>query len=140
MKIYRLERGWQISVPSEWQAEYDSEGGQHIFYPEDSDLTVRITQFRAEKNGVPAPAEIMEKTYTGSLPLSAVPRGVCFPAPAGCGVKMFEDSFTEDGKNVHVVYAGFFSCGELLSAGIWGTDKAEIGQALSILETVRAGA
>ena len=49
MNSYKLLFDWQISMPDNWQGEYDKESGQYIFYPDNSDLTIRITPFHAER-------------------------------------------------------------------------------------------
>ena len=60
MNSYKLLFDWQISMPDNWQGEYDEENGEYIFYPNSSDLTIRITPFRAEREGMLAPREVME--------------------------------------------------------------------------------
>ena len=47
MNSYKLLFDWQISMPDNWQGEYDKESGQYIFYPDNSDLTICITPFHA---------------------------------------------------------------------------------------------
>ncbi|MFR3039446.1 MAG: hypothetical protein ACLTLY_12170 [Agathobacter rectalis] len=63
MNSYKLLFDWQISMPDNWQGEYDKESGQYIFYPDNSDLTIRITPFHAERDGILAPREVMEDAY-----------------------------------------------------------------------------
>jgi len=46
---YTMLCGWRISFPEKWIYEDDTESDQNIFYPPDSDLTIRITPFHAEK-------------------------------------------------------------------------------------------
>ena len=58
MNSYKLLFDWQISMPDNWQGEYDKESGQYIFYPDNSDLTIRITPFHAERDGILAPREV----------------------------------------------------------------------------------
>ena len=55
MNSYKLLFDWQISIPDNWQGEYDKDSGQYIFYPDNSDLTIRITPFHAERDGILAP-------------------------------------------------------------------------------------
>ncbi len=53
MNSYKLLFDWQISMPDNWQGEYDKESGLvHFFYPDNSDLTIRITPFHAERDGI----------------------------------------------------------------------------------------
>lgn len=55
MNIYKLSCDWQIAMPNKWQGEYDKDNGQYVFYPDNSDLTIHITPFHAEKDSVLAP-------------------------------------------------------------------------------------
>lgn len=137
MKTYRLPCDWQISMPDHWQGEYDKDDGQCVFYPDDSDLTIRITPFQAAKDGVPAPMEVMENAYIRTIPVSAKLRDVNLHAPAGFAVKMYENTVAEEDKTVYVIYAGYCLAGELLSVSIWATDKTECEQTLDILKTIK---
>ena len=67
MNSYKLLFDWQISMPDNWQGEYDKESGQYIFYPDNSDLTIRITPFHAERDGILAPREVDEEDVVHPL-------------------------------------------------------------------------
>ena len=71
MNSYKLLFDWQISMPDNWQGEYDEENGGYIFYLNSSDLTIRITPFRAEREGMLAPREVVEEAYIRIVPASA---------------------------------------------------------------------
>lgn len=137
MKAYDLPCGWSIAIPEDWQAEYDRASGQCIFFPNDSDLTLRITPFHAERDGVPAPAQVMEKAFVQSVPPSAVPRDAAEYSLSGFAAKMYENAVPEGVATVCTIYVGYYAAGELLSVSVWGTDKAECGQALDILKTAK---
>lgn len=137
MKTYRLLCDWQVSMPDDWNGEYDDKSGQYIFYPDDSDLTIRITPFHAERDGIFAPIEVMEEAYSSTLPASAKVRDSGLYIPDGFEAGVYEDTLLEDGRVIYVVYAGYYSAGELLSISVWSTNKAEGEQALHILETIR---
>ena len=95
MKTYRLPCDWQISTPDHWQGEYEEHDGQCVFYPDNSDLTVRITPFQAAKDGPPAPMEVMENAYIRTIPASAKLRDVNLHAPDGFAVRMYENTAAE---------------------------------------------
>ena len=137
MKTYRLPCDWQISTPDNWQGEYEEDDGQCVFYPDNSDLTVRITPFQAAKDGAPAPMEVMENAYIRTIPASAKLRDVNLHAPAGFAVRMYENTAAEEDKTVYVIYAGYYRAGDLLSVSIWATDKMECEQTLDILRTIK---
>ena len=137
MKTYKLPCDWQISIPHNWQGEYDKEDGQCVFYPDNSDLTIRITPFHAERDGVPAPIEVMENAYIRTIPMSAKLRDAHLLNPDGFTVRMYEGTLLEEGKRVYVIYIGYYSAGELLSINVYGTNKTECEQALNIIKTVK---
>lgn len=78
MNSYKLLFDWQISMPDNWQGEYDKKSSQYIFYPDNSDLTIRITPFHAERDGILAPREVMEDAYIRTVPVSARQRNLDF--------------------------------------------------------------
>lgn len=136
MNIYKLSCDWQIAMPDKWQGEYDKDNGQYVFYPDNSDLTIRITPFHAERDGVLAPIEVMEDAYIRTIPVSAKLRNANLFNLDGFEVKMYEDTFIEGSNMIYVVYVGYYSAGELLSISVWGTNKVECEQALNILKTI----
>ena len=137
MNSYKLLFDWQISMLDNWQGEYDEENGEYIFYPNSSDLTIRITPFRAEREGMLAPREVMEEAYIRTVPASARQRNLDFYIPSGFEAKIYDEVLTEDSSTIYVVYVGYYSAGELLSISVWSTNKDEGEQALNILNTIR---
>lgn len=137
MNTYKLLFDWQIAMPDNWHGEYDKDNEQYVFYPDNSDLTIRITPFHAERDGVLAPIEVMENAYIRTIPISAKLRNVNSFILDGFEVRMYEDTLIEESKTIYVVYAGYYSTGELLSISVWGTNKAECEQALNILKTIK---
>lgn len=137
MNTYKLPCDWQISIPDNWQGEYNKDNGQCVFYPDNSDLTIRITPFHAERDGVLAPIEVMENAYIRTIPISAKLRNVDSFILNKFEVRMYEDTLIEENKTIYVVYVGYYSTGELLSISVWGTNKTECEQALNILKTIK---
>ena len=45
MRIFNIDNGWNIKLPENWKEERDNVDGYHIYYPTDSDLTIRIISF-----------------------------------------------------------------------------------------------
>ena len=137
MNSYKLLFDWQISMPDNWQGEYDKESSQYIFYPDNSDLTIRITPFHAERDGILATREVMEDAYIRTVPVSARQRNLDFYIPSGFEAKIYDDVLTEDSNTIYVVYVGYYSAGELLSISVWSTNRDEGEQALNVLNTIR---
>lgn len=137
MQNYDLPYDWKISMPDNWQGEYYEEDGQCVFYPDNSDLTIRITPFHAEQDGVLVPVEVMENAYINTIPTSAISRIISPYNLVGLCGRMYESTVIEENKTVYVIYAGYYTLGELLSISIWGTNKVECEQALDILKTIK---
>ena len=137
MQTYGLPCDWKISMPDNWQGEYAEEDGQCVFYPDNSDLTIRITPFHAERDGVLAPVEVMENAYINIIPTSAISRSISSYNLDGLCGRMYESTVIEENKTVYVIYVGYYTLGELLSISIWGTNKVECEQALDILKTIK---
>lgn len=137
MITYRLPCDWEISTPDDWQGEYDKKSGQCVFYPQNSDLTIRITPFHAEKDGIPAPAEVMENAYRNTIPASAMERDANSYPLNGFAAKMYQYAWMENHSAVHVISVGYYAAGELLSVSIWGTSKAACENCLDLLQTLR---
>ncbi|WYE32851.1 hypothetical protein LC555_04520 [Fusobacterium animalis] len=45
MKIFNIDNGWTIKLPENWKEEKDEVDGYHIYYPPDTDLTIRTPTF-----------------------------------------------------------------------------------------------
>ena len=134
---YTMLCGWKISFPEKWIYEDDTESGQNIFYPPDSDLTIRITPFHAEKQGLAAPIEVMEEAFLRSVPKSAIPSEIKEYELNNFSVKSFENIETQNGNTVFRIMVGYYASGELLSINIFGTSKVECNQALVHLKTLQ---
>ena len=137
MQTHGLTYDWQISIPDNWKGEYNKETGQYVFYPDNSDLTIRITPFHAERDGVLAPVEVMKNAYINTIPASATSRAANPHSLGGFAASMYESTLIEDNQTVYVIYIGYYAIGELLSINIFGTNKTECEQALDILKTIK---
>lgn len=124
-------------MPDNWQGEYDKENGEYIFNPNSSDLTIHITPFHAEREGMLAPRKVMEEAYIRTVPASARQRNLDFYIPSGFEAKIYDEELPEDSSTIYVVYIGYYSAGELLFISVWSTNKDEGEQALNILNTIR---
>ncbi len=137
MQTYNLPCDWQISIPDNWKGEYNEETGQCVFYPDNSDLTIRITPFHAERDGILAPVEVMENAYINTIPASAISRDANPHSLVGYAARMYESTLIEDNQTVYVIYIGYYAIGELLSINIFGTNKTECEHALDIIKTIK---
>ena len=133
LKGYQLPLGWTVSFPEQWQHEYTEDDAQNIFYPENSDLTFRITAFHAEKEGVPAEPNIMYMVLARSLPENAEQISLPELKITGCKTHIVRTTETENGKQVTRIIAGTYCEGELLITNIFGTNPQEVTEAMAYL-------
>ena len=136
LKRYQLPLGWQVSFPAEWTHEYQENDAQNVFFPPDSDLTVRISAFHAEKEGIPAAPSIMYTVRTRSLPEKAVSFAILELCIPGCETALFRTEETENGERVYRIIAGIYCTGELLIVNIFGTDAREVNETAAYLSLI----
>ena len=133
MRMYQMDHGWYFGVPDNWTAERDSEDGHYLFFPPDSDLTLHFTPWRVEKEGQPAPAELMIGAFLRGIPEDAAPLDKPACHLENFHVKVFAFSRKERGKKVFRRLVAYYAPGELLSVWIFGTSEQECDQALEML-------
>lgn len=135
MIVFQMPCGWTITLPDGWIFETDEE--QNVFYPPDSDLTIRITPFNAEKQGVPAPVEVMRAAFIGGISgkLQPVENNELFLD--NFSVEVLKGTYEENGENVFWTAAGYTRPGEMLSVNIFGTSEAECDNALLFLKDLK---
>lgn len=130
-----LPLGWRIALPAGWTVS-EGENGETVCFSPDSELTVRITPFHAEKAGKPVQAKKMEQAYLQTIPPEAVqmkPGGYSLP---GFRAKFFEAAEREGAVKMFHIYAGYYGKGELLSVNFYGREQAACRGALKILDTL----
>ena len=72
MKIFNIDNGWNIKLPENWKEERDNVDGYHIYYPTDSDLTIRVISFHFFRNiendwKVLAPVDVLSEIFNESI-------------------------------------------------------------------------
>lgn len=135
MTVYKIPHGWTIALPDNWI--HETEEDQSVFYPTDSDLTIRITPFQAEKDGKPAPVEVMRVVFIINIAQSLYPAEDKELFLDNYTVEVFKGSCEEDGENVFWTAVGYTAPGELLSVNIFGTSEAECDNALIFLKNLK---
>ncbi len=132
--------GWVMEFPDRWLTERDQVDGHWLFYPPDSELTVHVTPFRLERDGIPAPAEAAREVFRESLRRSgwdSKPEAWAWPLPAGFGGELFAGTAQEGGKEICRLCLGFYGLGELLSVNIYGDTREECQMAMDCFQTLK---
>ena len=140
MVDYQLPYGWQISFPDEWFHEtviHESGDEENVFFPSDSDLTVRITVLRVTKWGIPVPVRLLEGSVRSTIPKSA--RRISNGTIDIQGVRsiIFEDSVYENGEQLAEISVYCIAPGILLIGQIFSVDIEKSRMALHYFEFLR---
>lgn len=139
MKEYIM-NGWVMEFPDRWRTERDEVDGHWMLYPPDSDLTVHVTPFRLEKDGIPAQAEVAGEVFRESLRRSAMGgkyEAWAWPLPTGFMGEIFAGTVQEGGKEICRLCLGFYGLGELLSVNIYGESREEYRTAMDCFKTLK---
>ena len=129
MKLYRLDFGWEVSFPDSWISETD-EFGVCSFYPPNDTTTAYASVFHAEKEGVPAPIEVLEGVF-----MRALPRNI-EEIPFSAGDLVCKAYFSKDDDGVFRIDAGLFAEGDLLILNVYSESEAAVRNALEYFKTV----
>lgn len=137
LKPYLLPENWQISFPSNWTHEIDLEDiRQDIFYPSDSDLTIRIKTFHIEKNHIPAPPNVIETIFLKNVSLKAEMIMIEQYKIKGYSCKAFFYHIIENEEIVYHIRVGFYGTGTLFTMNIFSTSKEDCYKSLIFLKTL----
>lgn len=130
MKTYKLDFGWEISFPEDWVMEVDKKGA-NMFYPKDDPTTAYASVFHAEREGKPAPAELMEQIFIQSLPERA--EEITFSA-GGLRCRAYSHRGAD---GVFRICAGLFAEGDLLSLNVYSENDIMAKCVLKYFESVK---
>ncbi len=151
MKNYRLDFGWEIEFPENWEHEVDKNGDYVFYLPNDSTTVHAVVDTFANKQGVPAPAEIVEDFFVELLtPYNAeeIPLDV-----DGLGCRAFYCVYNDckaeevllyadglkykeccciDDKRIYRIGAGVFTKGNLLSLNVYSENEDKVFEAAEL--------
>ena len=124
-RAYKLDFGWEISVPEGWQMER-KELGSYFFYPDDpeDETTIYASALHAVDHGMPAPEYVMREAFEKSVPETAQEVGII----TSVHCKAF---FVLGADGSYRIGAGFFTDGDLLSLNVYARDETRARAAAS---------
>lgn len=130
-KTYKLDFGWEISVPEGWMME-KKEPGSFFFYPDDpeDETTIYASALHAEDHQVLTPEYVMRAAFEKSIPESAQEVGII--TSVHCKAYF---NLNPDGS--YMIGAGFFTDGDLLSLNVYALDEAKARAAASGFANVK---
>lgn len=125
MLSFRLDYGWEVSVPEGWIMERQAEVGSYIFYPENTEdeTTIYASALHMEHNGILAPEYDMKMTFERSIPEGSQEVGII----TSVHCKAF---FLLKPDGSYRIGAGYYEDGNLLSLNVYAANE----------ETARAAA
>ncbi len=133
---YRLPLNWLMSFPENWSYEFIQEEGQAMFYPEDSDLTFRITPWQIGNETELAPVEVMLDSFTNSIPKDMEKLQFNKELLEPFVTEGFFGTTTENGEKVYRISFGIVVTGNLLVINIYGTNETEVNNSIKYIYTV----
>ncbi len=133
---YRLPLNWLMSFPENWSYEFIQEEGQAMFYPEDSDLTFRITPWQIGNETELAPVEVMVDSFTNSIPKDMEKFQFNKELLEPFVTEGFFGTTTENDEKVYRISFGVVVTGNLLVINIYGTNETEVKNSIKYIYTV----
>jgi hypothetical protein len=138
---YQMPRGWDVTFPIDWKFEEDGE--QFIYYPQDSDLTIRMSvlTFVHPETKALAPIELFqsvfqkgyeEKENAKMLILDELSKNAKYYFVQG-----YEYTYLEDDQLVYCFNVVCYTEGTELFITIHSNFRKECIRGLSHLKTVR---
>ncbi len=115
---FKLDYGWEVSVPEGWIMERQQEVGSYIFYPEDpkDETTIYASALHMEHNGILAPEYDMRMAFESSIPENSQEVGIITSVHCKAFFLMSPDGSYRIG-------AGYFEDGNLLSLNVYAKNE-----------------
>ena len=150
MKIFNIDNGWTIKLPENWKEERDEIDGYHIYYPTDSDLTIRISTFhffRNIENGwkVLSPVEDLSQIFNVSIKKIELRNNIKVEEKKlnlnefkieDFKVECFESEYYENNKKVYNISCGIMITGYLLVINLYSASKEEVENAIKYIYSI----
>ncbi|MDO4494474.1 MAG: ankyrin repeat domain-containing protein [Clostridiaceae bacterium] len=131
-KTYMFKNNWSIEFPTDWSYETDETDGHNIFYPPDSELTIRISEFFTN-----AKEDDLKRIYKESVPADSKKYELGFGFNSFSSLAYETVEYQHDIK-VYRFIIGCYKDGLLLSINIYALKRDECIQALKYIKTIKS--
>jgi hypothetical protein len=138
---YQMPRGWEVTFPVDWKFEENDD--QFIYYPQDSDLTVRmsvLTVIHPETRAL-APVELFRSVFQKGYEETENAKMLALDEFAKDAkfyfIQGYEYTYTEDDELVYCFYVECYTEGTELLITIHSSSRDECFRGLSYLKTVK---
>ena len=150
MKIFNIDNGWNIKLPENWKEERDNVDGYHIYYPTDSDLTIRIISFHFFRNiendwKVLAPVDVLSEIFNESIKKIKLGNNTKVEEKKlnlnkfkieDFKVECFESECYESNEKVYNISCGIMITGYLLVINLYSASKEEVENAIKYIYSI----
>ena len=150
MKIFNIDNGWNIKLPENWKEERDNVDGYHIYYPTDSDLTIRIISFHFFRNiendwKVLAPVDVLSEIFNESIKKIKLGNNTKVEEKKlnlnefkieDFKVECFESEYYENNEKVYNISCGIMITGYLLVINLYSASKEEVENAMKYIYSI----
>ncbi|MCY7007047.1 hypothetical protein OCK72_00110 [Fusobacterium simiae] len=150
MKIFNIDNGWSIKLPENWKEEKDEVDGYNIYYPPDSDLTIRIPNFhifREVEKGwkMLAPIDVLSHVFDESIKNIEVRDNVKVEEKElnlndfkieDFKLKCYEYTYYENNEKVYSISCGIMVTGYLLIINLYSALKEEVENAIKYIYSI----
>ena len=138
MKIFNIDNGWNIKLPENWKEERDNVDGYHIYYPTDSDLTIRVISFHFFRNiendwKVLAPVDVLSEIFNESIKKIELGNNTKIE---DFKVECFESEYYENNEKVYNISCGIMITGYLLVINLYSASKEEVENAIKYIYSI----
>ena len=150
MKIFNIDNGWNIKLPENWKEERDNVDGYHIYYPTDSDLTIRVISFHFFRNiendwKVLAPVDVLSEIFNESIKKIEPGNNTKVEGKKlnlnefkieDFKVECFEYEYHENNEKVYSISCGIMITGYLLVINLYSASKEEVENAIKYIYSI----
>ena len=150
MKIFNIDNGWNIKLPENWKEERDNVDGYHIYYPTDSDLTIRVISFHFFRNiendwKVLAPVDVLSEIFNESIKKIEPGNNTKVEEKKlnlnefkieDFKVECFEYEYHENNEKVYSISCGIMITGYLLVINLYSASKEEVENAIKYIYSI----
>lgn len=118
LRAFKLDFGWEVSVPEGWIMEQQKDKGSYIFFPEDpeDETTIYASAMHVERNGILAPEYDMKALFDSTIPEGSQEVGIITNVHCKAFFLLKQDGSYRIG-------AGYFRDGDLLSLNVYAKNE-----------------
>lgn len=149
-KKFNIDNGWTIELPKNWIEERDEVDRHHVYYPPDSDLTIRVSSFHIFKdleNGSKILASIDDLSESFDKSVKNIELGNNTKVKEkklnlndfkieNFKLKCYEYDYYEDNEKTYSISCGIMTEGYLLIINFYSASREEVENAIKYIYSI----